>query len=128
MKRVIVVSVILVLVFALTACNQATPAVPSGAVRGVDRIGVLDAGGQGITTWGGNFDAYSDQGTTQSFGVVGATGNVYVKGTQTFEGSTNDAFETTLGVVDPTVDNSILLPNMGGTVMLGGSATKTIFG
>ena len=35
-----------------------------------------------------------------------------------FEGSTNDAFETLLTVVDPTADNTITLPNASGTVSL----------
>ncbi len=37
----------------------------------------------------------------------------------TFEGATTDQFETSLGVVDPTADNSILLPNVSGNVLLG---------
>jgi len=35
-----------------------------------------------------------------------------------FEGSTADAFETTLGVADPTADRTITLPNATGTVLL----------
>lgn len=35
-----------------------------------------------------------------------------------FEGSTNDAFETTLTVDDPTADNTITLPDASGTVPL----------
>ena len=35
-----------------------------------------------------------------------------------FEGATNDAFETTLTVVDPTADRVITLPNATGTVAL----------
>lgn len=35
-----------------------------------------------------------------------------------FEGSTADAFETTLTVVDPTADRTITLPNQTGTVAL----------
>ena len=35
-----------------------------------------------------------------------------------FEGSTADAFETTLVVVDPTADRTITLPNSTGTVAL----------
>ena len=35
-----------------------------------------------------------------------------------FEGSTSDAFETLLTVVDPTADNTITLPNASGTVSL----------
>jgi len=35
-----------------------------------------------------------------------------------FEGSTSDAFETTLTVTDPTADRTITLPNSSGTVAL----------
>ena len=36
----------------------------------------------------------------------------------TFEGTTADAFETTLTVIDPTADQTISLPNSSGTVAL----------
>lgn len=39
-------------------------------------------------------------------------------GAISFEGSTNDDFETTLSVVNPTADRSILLPNGSGTLVL----------
>jgi len=39
-----------------------------------------------------------------------------------FEGSTDDAFETTLTVVDPTADRTITLPNVTGTVVTTGDA------
>jgi hypothetical protein len=50
------------------------------------------------------------------------TGNleIGITGSLTFEGSTANAFETTLGVVDPTVDRSILLPDVSGTVVTTG--------
>lgn len=38
-----------------------------------------------------------------------------------FEGATDDAFETTLTVVDPTADRTITLPNETGTVITTGS-------
>jgi hypothetical protein len=38
-----------------------------------------------------------------------------------FEGSTADAFETTLTVVDPTVDRTITLPDVSGTVVTTGN-------
>jgi hypothetical protein len=38
-----------------------------------------------------------------------------------FEGSSADAFETTLTVVDPTVDRTITLPNISGTVVTTGN-------
>ena len=37
-----------------------------------------------------------------------------------FEGSTADAYETTLTVVDPTADRTITLPNVTGTVITTG--------
>jgi hypothetical protein len=39
-------------------------------------------------------------------------------GTLVFEGATNDGFETTLAVADPTADNVVTLPNLTGTVAL----------
>lgn len=50
------------------------------------------------------------------------TGNLEIgtTGTLTFEGSTADGFETTLGVVDPTADRTITLPNTTGTVITTG--------
>ena len=42
-----------------------------------------------------------------------------------FEGSSADAFETTLGVINPTVDRAINLPNVDGTVITTGD-TSTV--
>ncbi len=48
------------------------------------------------------------------------TGQVLVgnTGSLVFEGPTDDAFETTLAIADPTVDRTITLPNLTGTVAL----------
>jgi hypothetical protein len=47
-------------------------------------------------------------------------------GTLVFEGSADDAFETTLAVADPTADRTITLPNVTGTVVTtGDSGTVT---
>lgn len=46
-------------------------------------------------------------------------------GTIVFEGSTADDFETTLGVVDPTADRTVLLPNES-TTLVGKSTTDTL--
>jgi hypothetical protein len=55
------------------------------------------------------------------------TGNLEIgtSGSLTFEGATGDAFETTLTVVDPTVDRTITLPDATGTVITTGD-TGTI--
>jgi len=52
--------------------------------------------------------------------LIGTTGSL------AFEGTNDNAFETTLNVVDPTGDRSILLPNVSGTVITtGDSGTVT---
>ena len=56
-----------------------------------------------------------DGGTVTGELVIGTTGAL------AFEGSTNDAFETYIAVVDPTADRTITLPNASGTVVLSGS-------
>jgi hypothetical protein len=50
------------------------------------------------------------------------TGNLEIgtAGSLSFEGSTANAFETTLAVVDPTADRTITLPNVTGTVVTTG--------
>jgi hypothetical protein len=50
------------------------------------------------------------------------TGNLEIgtAGSLSFEGSTANAFETTLAVVDPTADRTITLPNVTGTVITTG--------
>jgi len=50
-------------------------------------------------------------------GAVIATGGIQ------FEGATDDTFETTLTVTDPTADRTITLPNATGTVTLDGVAS-----
>ena len=42
-----------------------------------------------------------------------------------FEGSTNDDNETTFGVIDPTADRTINLPNASGTVLLTGTTENS---
>jgi len=59
------------------------------------------------------------------------TGNLEIgtAGSLTFEGSTADAYETTLTVVDPTADRTITFPNVTGTVITTGdtgSVTSTM--
>ena len=49
------------------------------------------------------------------------TGNLEIgpTGTLSFEGSSDDSFETTFAVVNPTTDNTITFPNISGTVVTG---------
>ena len=61
--------------------------------------------------------------------------NIEVKedGNLTFEGATNDGFETTITVDDPTADRTIVFPDASGTVLMtgttiDGSDTSLLFG
>ena len=105
-------------VLQITGTNGATSLdVLDGDVRIVDKLYFYDRGGEYIS---------GDGSTLTITGNATITGNLTVSGTQTtvdsttinatnafvFEGSTADANETTLGIVDPTADATINLPAM----------------
>lgn len=75
------------------------------------------AGVHGVT---GNVVGDTDAQTLTNKIISGA---VISNGGIQFEGTTADAFETTLTVVDPTSDRTITLPNATGTVTLDGVAS-----
>jgi hypothetical protein len=68
----------------------------------------------GDITVGGNLTV---NGTTTT---VNST-TIEITNSFTFEGSTADDFETTLGVIDPTADRAINLPNVSGTIITTGN-------
>jgi len=53
------------------------------------------------------------------------SGSSVFTGNLIFEGSTDDSFETTLAITDPTADRTITLPNLSGTISLT-SASETL--
>ena len=61
---------------------------------------------------------YSTMISAGSGDIYGGTFHLTPNGTLIFEGSTNDNYETTLTVADPTADRTITLPNASGTVLL----------
>ena len=71
----------------------------------------LTADGSNNVTIAGNLTV---QGTTTTVNQQ----TVEVTSSFIFEGDTDDANETTLGVIDPTADRSINLPNASGTIVL----------
>ena len=73
------------------------------------------SGNSVVTRSSGNFSA----------GIITVNqvnGNLYVGASQniTFEGATDNTFETVLTVTDPTADRTITLPNVSGTVVTTG--------
>lgn len=48
-------------------------------------------------------------------------GNIQLSGNVIFEGTTDNSYETSLSVDDPTEDRSIVLPNISGTVITSGN-------
>jgi hypothetical protein len=75
---------------------------------------VVLADGSGNVTVAGNLTVQGE--TTQ----VQLT-NVNVVGSFTFEGATSNDFETVLGVIDPTADRTITLPDTTGTIVTTGN-------
>ena len=69
---------------------------------------------------------------TKTFSTITATDtntttlNVLEDGTIIFEGATDDAFETTLTVADPTADRTITFPDNTGTVVVSGTGGFTV--
>jgi len=61
----------------------------------------------------------SDRNVADGVAALDPSGNLLVPGSSIIiEGATNNAFETTLSVTDPTADRTIILPNASGTVAL----------
>lgn len=95
----------------------------------------LQPAGIGTRGTGYNTACYLEQGgaqlTCDSPGVIqmntGATLDLNA-GTLQFEGATPDGYETSLGVVEPTADHPILLPNLTGTVLLTSTPKVLVFG
>jgi len=74
-----------------------------------------------------NVQAAIEEVNNEKLSLTGGTvtGNLEIgtAGSLSFEGSTANAFETTLAVVDPTADRTITLPNETGTVIVSGNAS-----
>ena len=58
--------------------------------------------------------------------TISTDNHIFSGGSIIFEGDTDDSFETTLAVTDPTADRTLTLPNASGTIMtLDGTQTMT---
>ena len=71
-------------------------------------------------TIGNNLTVTGDLTVNGTTTTVNST-TIEITNSFTFEGSTADGFETVLGVIDPTADRTINLPNVSGTVITSGN-------
>jgi hypothetical protein len=77
----------------------------------------------------GDYVPTSELGAANGVAELNGSLNVLTSTGIVFEGSTADAYETTLSVTDPTADRTITLPNSSGTVVVAdGSGNVTITG
>lgn len=68
--------------------------------------------------------------STLARGIIAGNNSLVVSawgGSLVFEGATNDAFETTFAITDPTADRTITFPNSSGTVALNPAAGDIVF-
>ncbi len=79
-----------------------------------------------ITTGASNGDALIYNSSNTRFEPTAVQATTFT--TLTAEGSTDDSFETVIGVVDPTADRSINFPNATGTVITTGNLSDVVFG
>lgn len=78
-----------------------------------------------------NVDARSSKDFSQNekgwtFGKDFSWGSFYTNGSIIFEGATEDAYELTLSVADPTADRTVTLPNATGAFMLSSLTTNDV--
>ena len=71
-------------------------------------------------TIGNNLTVTGDLTVNGTTTTVNST-TIEITNSFTFEGSTADDYETVLGVIDPTADRTINLPNVSGTVITSGN-------
>jgi hypothetical protein len=81
--------------------------------------------GVAIRTSTDRFDTSSHEWDFGTDGWLTTPGNILLNGDLIFEGSSVDAYETTLTVTNPTADRTITLPDATGTVALTASPTFT---
>jgi len=82
--------------------------------------GTITVGLPNDVTIGNNLTVTGDLTVNGTTTTVNST-TIEITNSFTFEGSTADGFETTLGVIDPTADRTINLPNVSGTVITSGN-------
>ena len=93
-------------------------------------VGDALAGDKSITAYNADtnkpYIKYDDTNNYWILSTDGSAPSTVLQGTGiTFEGTTNDTYETTLSITDPTADRTITIPNDSGEVILLGGTTVT---
>ena len=124
----------------ITFADATGTVITSGNLTDITNVGVLTAN---LVFEGATDDAYettlaiTDPTADRTITFADATGTAITTGNLTditnigtltgdivFEGSTADAYETTVTVTDPTADRTITLPNVTGTAITTGNLTE----
>ena len=107
-----------------TTLNAGTLVLAAGSIT--DSSGAIDFVNENLVTTGTFGAGTTTLGTTTTgaltCGTITSSGASIV-----FEGATADAYETTITVTDPTVDRTITVPNVTGTLVTTGD-TNTVTG
>ena len=96
---------------------------PLTVVGVINASSIISAGtiaGTGISGTTGVFSSSISGTTITGSSSIQGTELILTSGNIIFEGTTADAFETTLTVVDPTADRTITIPNITGTIITTG--------
>lgn len=113
--------------------SQWVDANPAGTGVDQDDLNVVTSRGSTTTnaiTVGGvtSTDDIGITGSLTASGTISSDTSLRTQGNIEFEGSTNNAFETRLQVIDPTQDNTITFQNASGTVAFTSDITAGNYG
>ena len=104
-----------------TTVNAGTAILAVGSLT--DSSGAISFGNENLTTTGTLNTGAITCGAITASGSISMTGDTFSVGTSViFEGDTDDEYETTLTVTDPTADRTLTLPNVTGNIVTTGDS------
>ena len=104
-----------------TTVNAGTAILAAGSLT--DSSGAISFGNENLTTTGTLNTGAITCGAITASGSISITGDTFSVGTSViFEGDTDDEYETTLTVTDPTADRTLTLPNVTGNIVTTGDS------
>ena len=104
-----------------TTVNAGTAILAAGSLT--DSSGAISFGNENLTTTGTLNTGAITCGAITASGSISMTGDTFSVGTSViFEGDTDDEYETTLTVTDPTAERTLTLPNVTGNIVTTGDS------